>query len=118
MNLRNFLPIVFSLLLVSINSKAQWQPQGSGLLPDNYTVISISAVNENVVWAVAFDETFSNFLPKILRTLDGGDHWEVKDVEEASGRFSLDIFGINDNIAWLTTYNFNNNSERTKLKTK
>ena len=96
MNLPKILPIALSLILVSFNINAQWQPQGIGLLPDEYTVLSISVVDEKIVWAVAANETWTNYLPKVLRTIAGGDTWEMKDVEEATGKFSIDIFGMDE----------------------
>ncbi|MCB9284178.1 MAG: right-handed parallel beta-helix repeat-containing protein [Lewinellaceae bacterium] len=90
-------------LLFSLPALAQWEPQAAGLLPDNYGIFAISAVDENVVWAVAGDQDYFFFQPKLLRTLDGGITWEVKTIVEANGRLVYDIEALDETTAFVTS---------------
>jgi len=108
--------IQFLLLTFLYNfSFGQWTSQGVGLLSGKYVIISISAVNENVVWAVSYDSSAGSIIPqdhlvKVLKSVNGGEHWEVYDVVEAPGRISFDIEAFDENTAWITTqdYGFSN----------
>jgi len=106
------LPVfVFFLLLSDAVFGQVWAPKAVGLLPANYNVADISIVNEQVIWAVAFDYHLlpnpipASFLPKLLRSTDGGETWEGKDIEEAIGRISWDIHAFDENTACITTQN-------------
>ncbi|HRI59857.1 MAG TPA: hypothetical protein PK228_09040, partial [Saprospiraceae bacterium] len=88
-----------------------WSPKAVGLLPANFNVADICIVNEQVIWAVAFDYHLlpgpipASFVPKLLKSTDGGETWEVKDIEEAMGRTSWDIHAFDENTACITTNN-------------
>ncbi len=116
-----FLISTFIILLSPIDIKAQiWESQAFDALPENYGVFSISVVDENVVWAVAIDQENyigvapdSNHMIKVLKTIDGGNNWEVFEIKEAIGRVSLHIIAMDSNTAFITTNNFrsgNNNN--------
>ncbi|MFK7771891.1 MAG: T9SS type A sorting domain-containing protein [Saprospiraceae bacterium] len=115
--------IIFLIFTFSYQIFAQaWEFQAPSSLPTSYGVFGISVVDENVVWAVAFDRSLGNDVPtdhitKILRTTDGGVNWEVIDVQEAEGRISFDIVATNDSTAFITTQDYNNGSGRGVFKT-
>lgn len=104
-NFTTFFPLIL-LVLFAFQSHAQWEPQGIGLLPNNYGIFSISVVDENVVWAVAGDQQYSVFVPKMLRTLDGGANWEVVNIEEANGYLVYDIEAWDDMTAIISSVLF------------
>jgi photosystem II stability/assembly factor-like uncharacterized protein len=86
----------------------KWLPQGEGLLPPNYAVFDIHILDENTVWAIAFNITnfgftSSDHLTKVLKTTDGGTTWTIMDIEETMGSISFDIHAINEQIAWINT---------------
>lgn len=120
--------ITFFTLALSIFSfqtlNAQgWEEQAIGILPTNYGVFDISIVDENIIWAVAFDQNTGNGIPlnhitKVLKTVDGGLNWESFDIEEAEGRISFDIEAFDSTTAFITTQDFNNGSGRGVLKTE
>ena len=102
------------LLSFSLNPSysQEWERQAISKLPVDYGVFSISVVDENTVWAVAFDQTIGLDIPathviKVLRTVDGGKNWKTYNVIEASGRISFDIVGLDSSVALITTQDFN-----------
>lgn len=89
------LKIFFILSVVSAPLFTQWSEQNSGI---SYTIFSLSAVNDNIVWA---STSFAN----ILRTTDGGLLWENvgANVPEPNG-FQPCIFAIDANTAIFSCY--------------
>ena len=106
-----FYHLLVYLLFCFLPSQMQsqnWVPQAIDLLPVDYAVYSISVVDENVVWAVAYDRTAGvpvavDHIIKVLRTTDSGASWDVFDVTEAIGRKSFDIVAFNQDTAIITT---------------
>jgi len=69
----------------------QWQEQNSGTTA---RLRGVSAVDENVVWASGSNGT-------VLRTVDGGAHWEPVVVPGASGLDFRDVNGVNASTAYV-----------------
>jgi photosystem II stability/assembly factor-like uncharacterized protein len=116
-----FYYLVFLLSPLLVQSQ-NWEQQAIDLLPNNYGVFAVSAVNENVVWAVAWDRTSGSPVPldnitKVIKTVDGGANWIVYDVEEATGKISFDIVAFDENVAMITTQSLNNGLGRGVFKT-
>ncbi len=112
--------ILFSAQVVNAQS---WEEQAVGLLPTNYGVFDIAVVDENIVWAVAFDQTLGGAIPlthvtKVIKTLDGGLSWEIFDIEEAEGTISFDIEAFDANTAFITTQDFGNGIGKGVFKTE
>lgn len=88
-----------------------WIPQGKGMLTAGHLILSISVVNDSVIWATASESSVvtnqqpvpPNHLIKVLRSVDGGETWERHSVEEAAGNISWDIMADDANTAWITT---------------
>jgi photosystem II stability/assembly factor-like uncharacterized protein len=98
----------FMSFMTTLNAQTSnlWTPQGVGLLPKNYDISGISIVNKDIVWAIA-DSTYSNplpatFVPRLLRTINGGTTWQVLPIPDAAGRFALDIHAVDATTAWIT----------------
>lgn len=93
--MRLILKILFILSVVSVPLSAQWSEQNSGI---SYTIFSLSAVNDNIVWA---STSFAN----VLRTTDGGLLWENvgANVPEPNG-FQPCIFAIDASTAIFSCY--------------
>lgn len=107
----------------SILTAQAWEDKAIGQLPVNYGVYGIDVVNENIIWAVAFDQTISPPVPadhitKILKTTDGGATWEVFDLEEAMGRVSYNITAFNENTAFINAQDFLSGAGRGVWKTE
>lgn len=118
---------LLSLLCMLVLDKAHtqdWIPQGQGLLPVGYLVMSISAVDDSVIWVTAAVESVvesGTAVPldhklKVLRSIDGGFSWTSHDV--ATGRFSFDIVAVNATTAWITTQSYGNGIANSIFKTE
>ena len=98
-----------------------WTPQAIGVLPINYDVIAISVVNKDVVWALADSLTTrplpANFGVKVIKTTDGGVTWRVYDVVPATGRYGLDIHGIDSSVAYVTVQDLSSSRNHNLYKT-
>ncbi len=106
----------------SLNAQS-WEEQAIGILPTNYGVFDISVVDENIVWAIAFDQNTGSGIPlnhiiRVLKTVDGGLTWQTFDIEEAEGRISFDIEAFDSNTAFVTTQDYNNGNGRGVFKTE
>lgn len=124
--MKSIFTYLLSFLFIAIGSstlKSQaWEDHAIGLLPTSYGVFDVSIVNEDVIWAVAFNQTLggnipSNHITKVLKTTDGGANWESFDVEEAEGRISFDIVAFDENTAFMTTQDLGSGAGRGVFKT-
>jgi photosystem II stability/assembly factor-like uncharacterized protein len=86
---------ILIFLLYSIPLFAQWSEQNSGIY---FSIFSLSAVNDNIVWA---STSFNN----VLRTTNGGLNWENvgENIPEPNG-FQPCIFAIDANTALFSCY--------------
>lgn len=116
------------LLILSLSavlgplSAQNWTPMAEGLLPVNYVIFSISAVGDDVVWAVASRDYFqppipTTHRPYILRTSNGGQTWTVAEIEEAAGAISFQIVAVDSLTAWITTQDYGGGAGRKLYRT-
>lgn len=116
---------IFTLLFTHafmVLSAQDWQPLAEGLLPNGYVIFSISAVGDNVVWAVASKEYYQGPIPSshhsyVLRTADGGQNWTTAEIEEAAGTISFQIVAVDSLTAWITTQDYNSGPGRALYQT-
>jgi type IX secretion system substrate protein len=106
---------LFLFLTLQLFSQV-WESQAEDLLPPNYSVADISIVNDEVIWATAIDfgtaPAPANFVSILLKSTDGGDNWDTLHIEEAMGRWCMDIHAFDENTACVTSSNRNgSNSE-------
>ncbi|NUM80104.1 T9SS type A sorting domain-containing protein [bacterium] len=99
-----------------------WTPMAAGMLPANYVIFSISAVGDDVVWAVASGEYYQAPIPNthrpyILRTSNGGQTWKVAEIEEAAGAISFRIVAVDSLTAWITTQDYGGGAGRKLYRT-
>lgn len=89
---------------------AQWTGTGNGLLPAGHSIISLDAVDADVVWAVGGNsEIFWNGLsvpaahqPTVLRTTDGGATWDVFAVPGTMGRYPFTLVALSAQEMYFT----------------
>ena len=124
MNYQMLLSFLTYVLLSNGLLAQSWLPQAQGVLPNNYGVFAISAVDENVVWAVSWDVTIggggnipTDHSPIVIKTTNGGASWSVHEVKEAGGTISFDITAFDAQTAWITTQDYNNGTGRKLYKT-
>jgi photosystem II stability/assembly factor-like uncharacterized protein len=120
--MKNTLLLLFTFFLLHNLSAQEWEAQAEGILPLDYGVFGISVVDDQVVWAVAFDRTQGNsisstHIPKVIKTLDGGASWEVYDLTAAVGRINFDIQALDANTAYVTTQDNGSGAGRGLFKT-
>lgn len=107
--------IFFISLFFSSTGRSQgWAPQADGVLPDGYWTWALSAVDEQSVWALCYSAEITD--PKLIRTVDGGDTWEVRDLSEfQSYGNAMDIHAISADTIWLVWFGVTSNLKRLQL---
>ena len=108
---KSLLPFALCYFLTLNLFPQAWEPKAFNILSNGYYVSGISIVSDQVIWAVAYDYEQAHPIPpthitKLLKSVDGGASWEVKDIEEAMGRVGLDIHAFDENTACITTQTF------------
>ncbi|MBK9014050.1 MAG: hypothetical protein IPM82_08145 [Saprospiraceae bacterium] len=76
----------------------QWIPVGEDILPDNFYTWSLSAVDENTVFAICENDDYTE--QKLVRTTDGGITWNVVDLSIMPG-IPQDIHAISADTIWI-----------------
>jgi len=117
----HLLILTFSIFSFSFLSAQAWEEQATGTLEGGYFLSAISVVDENIVWAVAYniiDFNQQNISIEILKTDDGGETWVCKKVGEFNERISVDIEALDSNSAFITTCTFNNMCQGILFKTE
>lgn len=118
---KNLLSFLFAASAMALSAQ-NWTPMAAGLLPTNYVIFSISAVGDDVVWAVASGEYYQSPIPNthrpyILRTSNGGQTWTVAEIEEAAGAISFQIVAVDSLTAWITTQDYGGGPGRKLYRT-
>lgn len=86
-------------------SFGQWVQQASGFSTASRGVNHICAVNENIVWAAAYDgSTASLEIQEFTRTLDGGTTWVPGMIGSAAGLEFAMIYAVNADTAWVPLF--------------
>ena len=79
------------ILLHAAIAWAQWQPQTVTGINQNHTILSIAAVNQNIVWAIVDTNYFAgpaNVTSRFLRTTNGGTTWKAGTIPNTQSFFS------------------------------
>ena len=84
---------------------AEWISQASGFTTPSRGINFMSAVDSNVVWATAFDETNpSGACSDFTRTTNGGTTWTPGVITNTSGLASAMVFATDENTAYVAMY--------------
>ena len=106
-SLRKLSSLAFLAFLATPSFAQEWQSQAEDVLPSGYGVFGISVLDENTVWASCFDfsdgQPLPDHVPYVMKTTNGGQTWTAHEVTEATGRWTFDIVGIDENTAWIST---------------
>ena len=86
-----------------MSSMAQWIGQATGFADNFMGLNSISIVDENVVWATAYDgNTPDNRIQQYTITTDGGNSWTAGAVNVGSTTVTISqISAVNKDTAWI-----------------
>ncbi|MET3732420.1 T9SS type A sorting domain-containing protein [Moheibacter stercoris] len=102
--MKKFYFLAIALTGVLASAQLSWQPQATNFSP-SWGIDEINIVNENVVWATAYDGTGAGTYPKDFAvTSNGGTSWVAKTAEEmpAAALFS-DIYAFSSTTAFIIT---------------
>lgn len=84
---------------------AQWESMGSGIRSGQSNFFSLSAVNEQVIWAVPIKTDFTASFD-CTRTVDGGTSWQEGTLPATMGDYYPgNVFALNAQIAWVIMIN-------------
>jgi len=86
-----------------------WEEQASNFWEPSRGINYMHAVDENIVWAVAYDGSGANLpIQEFTKTVDGGENWEADEVTEApdDGEAAM-IFALDENTAWIPFHSGN-----------
>lgn len=114
------LAIAILMIFTSIHLKSQlWEDHAVGLLPVDFAIQGIAVVDQDVVWAIAYEpgNVTQNHVSKILKTTNGGQDWRVIDVTDAIGRATMDIVAFDSSVAFIATHDFDNGVGKGVFKT-
>lgn len=122
--MKHALLLIFFCTCLKLHAQ-DWLPQGHGLLPFGYMIVSISTPTDSVIWLTASSYGVAlsgNPVPLthdilVRRSVDAGQSWQSYVVEEAQGRISFDIEALDGTTAWLTTNTYGNGLDRSLYMT-
>jgi PKD repeat protein len=100
--------LLFCLLFCGlfISSQAQWIPQASGFATTSRGIRDISAVDSNIVWAIAYDGvTATNQIQEFTRTINGGNLWTAGVITGYTGWGLAMISAVDGQNAWIPAWN-------------
>jgi len=83
-----------------------WIVQNSGFSAANRGVHWISIVDQNVVWATAYDGSGANAnVQQFTKTTDGGNTWTPGNINVGNAGLGISmVHGISSSTAWLAAY--------------
>jgi photosystem II stability/assembly factor-like uncharacterized protein len=86
-----------------------WVEQATGFWEPSRGLTFMHAVDENVVWAAAYDGTLgTNPCREFTKTTNGGEEWFADIISEApdDGRIAM-IYALDENTAWIAMHSGN-----------
>ena len=95
--------LLYSTILVT-TLHAQWQNLGTGITNSPRKIFSISAVDENTVWAVAYDPSGAAAYDS-TRTTDGGTVWNAGTLPNVGAYYPGHIHAVDGQTAWALMIN-------------
>jgi hypothetical protein len=109
----NYVLLFICLFLFSTLRAQSWveNTAAQGLIPIKHQIADIDALTDSVVWILTHylpettTETLADTLTysKILRTINGGNSWQVFEIPASKGRVCVDIEATDSLNVWVTT---------------
>jgi len=85
--------------------RAEWIEQATGFVDASRGIDYVHCVDENIVWAVAYDGTSTQApCQDFTKTIDGGNLWTPGFINGADGLRSAMIFALDVNKAWVPMF--------------
>jgi PKD repeat protein len=115
---RTLLSIV-CVTLISLSSFSQtWIPEGAGFSTVSRGIMNISIVNNQIVWASAYDGTGgTNGAQDFTKTINGGTTWTPGVINNATGLQTSMLFAIDANTAYANMYKASGSNPQGVYKT-
>ena len=88
------------------NEIIDFENQAAGFTKRYSFVNSMSAVDENVVWATAKDGKNQTLINEFTRTTDGGLTWQSGMITNQDGLQTGSICAVDANNAWVSSYRY------------
>jgi photosystem II stability/assembly factor-like uncharacterized protein len=107
--MKKFLLICYYFIVLAFAANAQWLEQASGFATQYRGINHIFAVDQNIVWATAYDGSGGGaIIQEFTRTSDGGSYWIPGSISGATGLEPSMIFALDENTAWVPLYDGTN----------
>ena len=103
--------LLYSIVLIKPLSCQVWIPQGQDFLTEDYLTWSISAVDEETVFALSF--SLLTFNDVLVYSFDGGETWNQNDLEVFNNVSIYDIEATSADSIWIVVENYT--TEQTSL---
>ncbi|MFC1734438.1 T9SS type A sorting domain-containing protein, partial [candidate division KSB1 bacterium] len=92
---------------------SQWVSQSTGFSDTLRGIVHIWPVDENIVWALAYDGSSNDsVIQEFTKTTNGGTTWTPGVINGAAGFYPNTIFALNADTAWVTMYHPDNDGGR------
>lgn len=116
---------IFTLFLLSsglLSFTQNWIPMAAGYLPENHAIMSISGIEDHVIWAVAcYDPTVTTFpvsaRPVVIRSSNGGLTWVTHQIKDLPATLSFQIIAVDSLIALVSIQDYGTGPGRSIYKT-
>lgn len=120
--MRTFFILIFLFLSLSQSFSqtlgGNWTSKGSGIAATNHSFISVAALDSVSAWGVSYQTRFSEASRRFTRTTDGGKTWKSGIIDPTGGNFfSLSIFALDTNTAWVIMTNLPSQNQGRIYKT-
>jgi hypothetical protein len=85
--------------------RSEWIEQATGFADAGRGINYVCAIDENIVWAVAYDG-YDVYAPcqEFTKTTNGGDLWTPGLINDADGLRSAMIYALDEDNAWVPMY--------------
>jgi len=98
-----------SLDMKTFFTSGEWVEQATAFSTRNRGICYISCVNENIVWAAAYDGDMPNYpCQDFTKTVNGGTTWIANTIPDADFSYIAMIYGLDANKAWALMYGSQN----------
>lgn len=93
-------------ITVNVPPYGNWIVQNSGFSAASRGINWVSIVDQNVVWATAFDGSGANAnVQQFTKTTDGGNTWTPGNINIGNAGLGISmVHGISSSTAWLAAY--------------
>jgi photosystem II stability/assembly factor-like uncharacterized protein len=83
--------------------KAQWTSLNAHVPASNHKVWGMEVVGEDLIWGLTYNYLTFAKPEYLIKSLDGGATWTATPINIPEDQYSLHIFPLDENIAWLAT---------------